>query len=129
MDFGNTYQLYSLLALTVTGQASQPVIPHLQKVRGRKGTTPKLGGLGYAWGIELWLTKGIDGYYSDGGDKAIQCIWVTGLTPVSTPERQIVVCGGEAQVEFLYCNPCLPATVKPTSERQCDVGVAKETAD
>lgn len=51
-------------------------------------------------------------------DKLIQVVWITGLAPVSTLERPVMTYGNEAQLEFVYCDPCLLATVKPAGERE-----------
>jgi len=46
----------------------------------------------------------------------MQVAQVTSLAPVSTLERPVMAYGNEAQLEFVHCDPCLLATVKPASE-------------
>ena len=72
---------------------------------------------------EGWLT----GLFSH-EDKSIQVIWITSLAPVSTLERPVMAYGNEAQLEFVYCDPCMLATVKPASEREGDTDTPMGTA-
>ena len=37
--------------------------------------------------------------------------------------------GNEAQLEFVYCDPCLLATVKPANERESDTEMVAGTAN
>lgn len=59
----------------------------------------------------------------------MQIAWVTGLAPASTLERAVMAYGNEARLEFVYCDPCLLATVKPASERECNVDAAVGTSN
>ena len=57
-------------------------------------------------------------------ERTMQVIWITDFAPVSTLEGPIMVYGNQAQMEFVYCDPCLLATVKPASERECGMDTA-----
>ena len=58
----------------------------------------------------------------------IQVVRVTGFTPVSAIERLVIVYGNEVQLEFVYYNRYLLATVKPESDHECDMEAVEETA-
>ena len=58
-------------------------------------------------------------------DKAMEVVWITRLAPASTLERPAMAYGNEAELEIVYCDPCLLAKVKPASERECDADVAR----
>ena len=70
----------------------------------------------------------IDGHYSGGSDKAMEVVWIINLCPASTLERPVMAYGNEAELEFVYCDPCLLATVKPVKRRKSDTGAAAETS-
>ena len=59
----------------------------------------------------------------------MQVLRVTSLTPASTLEQPVVDYGNEFQLEFVHYDPRLLPTVKPGSERECDMEAVKETAD
>ena len=66
---------------------------------------------------------GIDCFCSDDTQEwTMQVTWITDLTPASTLEGPIIVYGNEAELKFVYCDPCLLATVKPASQRGCGGG-------
>jgi hypothetical protein len=69
----------------------------------------------------------IDGCYSDKYNKPMRVVWVADLASANTLEGPVMTYGNEAQLEFVYCDPCLLATVKPVSERECDMDAAGET--
>ena len=70
----------------------------------------------------------VQGYYpSEDDDKATQIVWITPLAPVSTLERPVMAYGNEAELEFVYCDSCFLATVKPASERESEMVTAIET--
>ena len=70
----------------------------------------------------------VQGYYpSEDDDKVTQVVWITPLAPVSTLERPVMAYGNEAELEFVNCDPCLLATVKPASERESEMDTAIET--
>jgi hypothetical protein len=69
----------------------------------------------------------IDGCYSGEDNKPMQAVWVANLASASTLERPVMTYRNEVQLEFVYCDPCLLATVKPVSERECDMDAAAET--
>ena len=70
----------------------------------------------------------VQGYHpSEDDDKATQVVWITPLAPLSTLERPVMAYGNEAELEFVYCDPCFLATVKPASERESEMDTAIET--
>ena len=73
-------------------------------------------------GIDV-LKGRIKGFYHD-RKKIIQVVWITDLAPVSMLERPVMAYGNEAELEFVYCDPCLLATVKPANERECNTDAA-----
>ena len=61
---------------------------------------------------EEWLE-----WYGLEGSETMQVTWVSGLASVGTLAQPIMTYGNEGQMTFVYCDPCLLATVKPASER------------
>lgn len=70
-------------------------------------------------------TGQIDGCFTLKSDKSMQVVWVTALAPVSTLERPVMAYGNEAQMEFVYCDPCLLATVAPMNKRERGIDVVE----
>jgi len=95
-----------------------------------------LADMTYDHGYKVNVVNGVEareeqihGCWIHENEQTMQVVWVTPLAPASTLEHPILVYGNEAQLEFIYCDPCLLATVKPASERGCGMDVAEETTD